>query len=276
MNQFFKSKKGKILIAVLVVLVGFMLQSASSGNLNTVSSKIIGTVTAPFSKVTTGFGNQIKSVLDKFQKAEYLRQENDELKAENAQLTGQLVELDNLKNENQNLKESVGIKQQNPTFEMVPATVTSRDPAEQFYSFIIDQGSNSGIQRKNAVITKDGLVGIISEVQDSYSVVTTILDPKINVGSFASASGDSGVVTGSIEFMKDKKTKMIYISRNHQIQAGALIATSGSSDIFPKNIVVGTVDEVNLEQDGLSMTARITPVVDVETVRQVQVVKSFQ
>ena len=275
MNSFFKSKKGIALIAVCVIMLGFMLQSTSSGSLNSFSSKIIGKVTAPFQGVITEFTGGINSVLDRFQKKEYLIEENKDLKDENAAIKQQIIEFDQYKQENENLKSTLGIKTQNPTYTAVPAKITARDPSELFYAFTLDKGSDDGVAKKNVVITNEGLVGMVTDVQPKYCTVTSMLDPKLSVGATTSASSNTGVLTGDISLLEQKKAKMIYVSRNHTMNIGDTVVTSGNQNTLPKNIIIGKVDSIDLESDGLSMTAIITPSVDAETVKQVQIITGF-
>ena len=54
-----------------------------------------------------------------------------------------------------------------------------------------------------------------------------------------------------------------------------MIVTSGLGGAFPKNIIVGTVDEVLAESHGASSYAVITPYTDISRLRNVYVITDF-
>lgn len=275
MKNFFNGFKGKLVIALFVIMLGFLLQTASTGSLSTFSSKIIGLISVPFNNMTASIQNSVNNVFDKFQKTSVLIKENAELKEKIDELTNKTIDYDNLKNENGQLKDMLDIKAHNPSFKMVNALVINRDINDKFYSFILNKGSDDGIKVKNAVITKDGLVGIITEVSNSFCIVTSLLDPKINIGAYGTASNNSGILTGDHNLINEKKLKMTYISRNNTLKEGDILATSGIGNIFPRGLMVGNVEKVYLENDGLSMTAVVNPVVDIENISEVFIVTKF-
>ncbi|MDE6709592.1 MAG: hypothetical protein K2J76_03780 [Oscillospiraceae bacterium] len=67
---------------------------------------------------------------------------------------------------------------------------------------------------------------------------------------------------------------MSYISKTSDIKAGDIIVTSGS-ETFPANQLVGTVEEVGMEDSGLSMYAVIKPAINPDDVSTVFVISSF-
>lgn len=276
MRNFFRSIKGKIVIALFIVMIGFILQSAYSGTLNTFSSRAINFITKPLNTATFYLKQYINSVFDNFQRLDILSKENNELKSELTNLKNKLIEYESTKNENKALKDSLDIKEKNPDFKIVEANVIIRDTYSKFYSFSIDKGENDGIKLKDYVITKDGLVGIITQVTKDSSVVSTILDPIVNIGAFSVNSSDTGVLNGDSSLVKDNKVKFKYISKNNTIKPGDILATSGVASNSPRSINIGLVDNIYLETDGLSMTALIKPSVDIPSVNQVKVITSLE
>lgn len=276
MRNFFRSIKGKIVIALFIVMIGFILQSAYSGTLNTFSSRAINFITKPLNTATFYLKQYINSVFDNFQRLDILSKENNELKAEVSNLKNKLIEYESTKNENKALKDSLDIKEKNPDFKIVESNVIIRDTYSKFYSFSIDKGESDGIKLKDYVITKDGLVGIITQVTKDSSVVSTILDPIVNIGAFSVNSSDTGVLNGDSSLVKDNKVKFKYISKNNTIKPGDILATSGVASNSPRSINIGVVDNIYLESDGLSMTALVKPSVDISSVNQVKVVTSLE
>lgn len=68
---------------------------------------------------------------------------------------------------------------------------------------------------------------------------------------------------------------MKYIDRSSDIKEGDVIVTSGNSGLFPVDRVIGVVEEVAVEESGLSLFATIRPVVDIDSITNVFVIMDF-
>ena len=69
--------------------------------------------------------------------------------------------------------------------------------------------------------------------------------------------------------------RMIYIPLDCAMQDGDIIITSGYSGIVPKGLVVGTVSEIKISENGLSKHALVSPVIDSEKLKTVYVIVDF-
>lgn len=276
MRNFLKSTKGKVTIAVIALLFGFMLQSARSGNLGTIGSRVIGFITTPFTATANAVSNGLNGFFGLFQGSKHYKEENQKLQEEVEELRNKQIEYEEVKKENEAFKQQLEIKEKNPSFKMVTAQVTIRNVNEKFYSFKINKGSDDGVGVKNAVITKEGLVGIVTEVGKDYSEVKTILDPSISVGTLVSEERATGMVEGDLNLWKQNKSRVKHIARENKIKDGDKVVTSGESKYYPKNIMVGTISEITHDENALLMTGVLTPSVDIVNVRQVQVITNFE
>ena len=86
---------------------------------------------------------------------------------------------------------------------------------------------------------------------------------------------DTGVLEGSYELAENGLCKMSYIDKNSDMKVGDLVVTSGNSGIFPIDQLVGTVEEVEMEESGLSKYAIVRPVVAPGETVNVFVITSF-
>lgn len=196
-------------------------------------------------------------------------------KEENQQLYQQLIDYETVKRENELYVDFLEIKETNPDFQFEPAAVIGNDHNDRFYSFTIDKGSTSGVSIQDPVITADGLVGIVSEVFLTSARVTTILDVANNVSVYNLRTRDTGIVTGTVELSQKGMCKMIQIPRDSGAAVGDLILTAGSGGIFPSGLVVGKISAIYPETNGISLYAEITPMADIQSVRDVLVLTSF-
>ena len=276
MKDFFYSKKFKVILCIVALFFGFMLQSAASGNTQSVAGKILGSIAAPFQSAATSIKNGVQHIGDYFANVQDLQSEIDDLKSQNRQLKQQLVDLEQYKEENEAYRQMLNIAEDNPDYQMVTATVIGRDPADRFYSFTINKGSSSGIEEDDTVITEDGLVGIVVDVAPGYASVMTILDPALSIGCYSLNSHDTGVLTGDISMLKSGETKLKYLSLESTLSEGEFVLTTGIGGLCPRDVIVGTVKEVKNESSGVSKYAVIDPAVDVSTVSSVIVITDYQ
>ena len=275
MQKFFKSWSFKILCGLAVFAVAIMIRAAASGSAEVFLSQAVSVISQPFLKASTAVTNSVGEFLDRFANAEenYLRvlELEEQLREANQKLIG--AEQD--KRENEQFRSFLGLKETNPDYEFEPATVIGRDSTNRFYSFTIDRGSLHGVEEADPVITADGLVGIVWEVGLTYSHVRTVLDISVQVGVYDISTRDSGIVSGDIKLSSEGLCKLEYLPKDSGIANGNLIVTSGIGGVFPKDLVVGTVNSIEVDSGGLSLTAKISPAADIENVTDVLVIKSF-
>lgn len=281
MKDFVRSLRFKILIGILTVMLGFMIQAIYSGGTAPLLSQIISMVTVPVQSFSAGVAGEVTGFFDKFLSAGALYEQNQQMQAEINELRNRVVDYEKVKHENEQFREIIGVKENRPDITFEIASVIARDPADRFYSFTIDRGSLDDIKRLDPVMTADGLVGYVSEVGLNSAKVITILDVAIDVGAYDSvgaynsATRDIGIVTGTIALAAQGMCQMEYLPRDSQIKAGDIVLTSGGS-LFPKDILIGEVVEVQTSSHGTSLVATIRPAAGIQTVKDVVVITHFE
>lgn len=273
MGEFFKSVWFKIILGVAAVLVGFILFEASTGNLSGPNG-LLGMISQPFCQASEAITKAVGGFFDQIFNAGKYKEENQQLKDKISELESKMVDYDSMKTQNDQLKEVAGIKELHMDYELEPAGVVARDPDDTF-GFMINRGSLHDVQVYDPVITSAGLVGYVSSVAPTYSHVTTILSPDLNVSGYETKTGAAGVVCGRADLAEKGQCQMLHLDKHTDITNGNLIATSGSSGIFPPDIVIGSVNEVNINENGMSSYLVIQPSVDIRGVTDVTVIKSF-
>lgn len=275
MREFFTSTKGKLLLAAVALLAGTMLFSARSGGLATLPEKALSLVIYPFQKLSQEVSDSFTEFADVFFDARENYEENEKLHEEITALREQLVRYQSLESENARLREMLEIKQESPQLTLLDAAVIARSPSDRFAGFTIDKGSSDGVSLYDPVMTKDGLVGYVGQVSTASSRVVTLLSPECNVGASSSDTGDSGNVTGTLELAEQGLARMELIAKDAQLQKGSLLITSGLTGSFPKGVLIGTVEDVRLENTGVSKWAKVRPTADITGATSVFVVTDF-
>lgn len=275
MKEFFHTLKFKILVCIFALLLGFLIYVAISAGASSLPKKILETVSSPFVHLSTAVSDWMEDAIDKFANADKYKRENEILKEQLAAAYGDVLEKEALEKENEQLKEMLEISENRKDFKWSPpCSVIARNASDITGGFTVNKGTADGISLYDPVFTKLGLVGIVVEVSEHYSIVTTVISPEINIGVQGSESSSLGVIENDIKHSADGLCVMNYAGKDSGIKEGELIITSGSS-FFPANLILGTVKEIVNGDDGLSVNILIEPAVDVFTVSEVFILIDF-
>lgn len=134
-----------------------------------------------------------------------------------------------------------------------------------FYNKItINKGTNSNIEKGQAVINEKGLIGIINKVSNNSSEVNLITNPNTSIS--VKVNNSYGILT-----TKDNKLIVKNIKTNNEITEGEQVFTSGLTDI-PEGILVGTVKSVTKSSLELEYILEITSAIDIYNLSYVGVV----
>lgn len=279
MRDFFHSVQFKILVTLLVFVVVFMFVTAYLGGRDAPLNQAFGLVTVPLQRLSSSISGAASGFFEKYVQAQKLYEENEALREENIRLREQMVDYEAYKRENEHYRAVLGLKEQNPDFELEPAEVIGRDPNDPFSGFTIDRGTMHGVSPYNPVLTPAGLVGWVTDVGLNYAKVETILDVSIDVGAVDTRTRESGVVTGEIALAREGLCKLGYLPRDTAVAEGDIIQTSGLESVFgavfPKGLIIGTVTDVKAENNGIVLYACVQPAADVTSVKDVFVLTAF-
>lgn len=276
MKLFLKSKGFKIFLIIFVVIA--VLGGTSYGIGKTVSpqSSFFGALVTPFQQIFSSVGRGVNNFFTSIDRAEQLETENNELREEIRALREDVVDLDKYKNENEFYKSFLELKEKNKDFKFENSTVVAAESIISSGTFTVNSGSLRGVEVHDPVITADGLVGYVSEVEATYSVVESILSPNLNVGVIDSRTRETGIVGGDVELFGKGRARLSYLSRNSSVAMGDYLITSGVGGMFPEGILVGTVEEIGTETGGVSIFAEIKPAADLSSLSQVMIITEFE
>lgn len=267
-----QSKITKALLAALLVIAGVMFYAAATDQLTTLPQNIMGTVAVPFQKITSSISNKIDAWSDKSLNIDKIIRENEQLKKDLADMRLKQIKYDRMVLENEEYKELLGIVDDISRYSTVGANVIGRDGMDKFYSFTIDKGDKHGIEVNDVVISSDGVVGVVVETGPNFARVATILSPAVSVGCVAGSERDIGIVTGSYDLSENSVCILNYLPKDTKIEKGDIVTTTGYGSIFPKDLIVGTVETVEIEEAGNSRYATVKPAADITDVKIVFVI----
>jgi len=126
------------------------------------------------------------------------------------------------------------------TYHLIEANVISNSINRRNNHFTIDKGSRHGIRTGMGVISHTGIAGIVDHVDEYYATAKSILHSAVRI----SAAIERNQYFGSMVWREIRPSHMILeaVPRQADVQVGDKIVTSGYSFIFPRGILIGTVD----------------------------------
>lgn len=211
--------------------------------------------TSRFSKAgTTGIGI-IDEALHNWNDLEALKKENGALRAEQAKYSEILAE-------NIRLRSLLKFKQGYTGYNLLGVSVIARDYGGWTNTLLIDRGADDGLKKYMPVIVPEGVIGFVSEVYKNSSRVQLLLDPRTSIGGIVQrpASRVASIVTGNSG--SPDSLSFINLSREADVVKGDLILTSGYGGVYPKGLIIGTVENVDTDPTGVTLQARIKPAAD--------------
>ena len=261
---------GGIVIAVLIVGKTFNIPVVSTG-VNYVLIPVQKGITFVTDKVTNFFGY--------FEDITNLQAENEALKETNEKLFYENTILSQYKEENENLKQLLEMKNLYQDYEGVGANVIGKDSSNWYKVITIDKGTSHGVKENSVILANGGLVGHVWEASDLNTTSTTtnsakvlsIIDDRSSVSAQVVRTGDVGIINGDIELV-NKGLCVLEINIESEVIKGDQIVTSHLSSIYPPGIPIGTVEEVVEGKNGLTRYAYVKPYVDFKHLKNVLVI----
>jgi rod shape-determining protein MreC len=132
-------------------------------------------------------------------------------------------------------------------------------------------GSQQGVTHDMAVITSDGIVGIIKDVSENFSSAMSILHKDVRVNCQLKKDGTYGPL---IWDGKDYRfSNLTDIPTSSKIKIGDTVITSALSGIFPEGILVGFVDGYEQRANESFYTVKVRLSANFKKVNHVSVIK---
>lgn len=200
-----------------------------------------------------------------------LRQVNEDISAENIRLR------DVLERQNQLLHALELSSMTVPAiggsnFDFIGARVIDNTVNQVTNHLIIDKGRVNEIAPGMAVLGPDGVVGKVRSVSEHFSVVTSLLHVDIMVSAAIKRTSHFGTIKW--DGRDPLYVNLLYIPPHVTPLKGDTIVTSGFNAVFPPGAVIGTIDEVSLNESAPWYDLKVRLSQDFQKLAYVAVVKS--
>ncbi|MDR2447136.1 MAG: rod shape-determining protein MreC [Treponema sp.] len=167
--------------------------------------------------------------------------------------------------ENRRLREQLGFLD-TATYKSIPAQIVGRDPDNLFSAIAINRGEVHGVAVGMPVIAyqngMEGLVGKVIQTARFESLVIPLYDARSFVAARLAASRYEGIVEGLGS--QDAPLVMRFIQQRviSEINTGDVVVSSGLGGVYPPEISIGRVTNVNYQEYEISMEIILEPVVN--------------
>lgn len=192
---------------------------------------------------------------------------NDNLNLENARLNNILL---HSSLSNKDIYQSVNDSIYSQQYRYRSAKLIRVSVNKQLNYFSIDKGELHGISKEMAVVSTNGLVGLVKNTSSHFSTIIPLINSHLKVSARIKKNNYYGSL--SWDGLDYRKMKLYEIPSHVNINVGDTIITSGYSAIFPEGVLIGTVDEFSLASGGVFYDISVLLSVDFKQVSYVHVI----
>lgn len=266
--------RGLVLIVLFLVIVSLIY---STDNRHGRVSKLEEAVQEALAPLTQLFHRASSSLSKGWRQVvlwSKLDEENKAYREQIVKLQGQVRQMDEYRLENQRLRQLLNFQENQEHMELTAAQVVGRSPVNWFSTITINQGSKDGVKKDQAVITPQGIVGVVRSTTPSTASVLLLSDARMAIGGLVRESRHLVLVEGKAD--RPGFCNVRGLTADVKLKKGDLIVSSGLGGIFPKGLALGKIVKVEHGKYGLGYQGLMKSAVDLGRLEEVFVVKDFQ
>ena len=208
----------------------------------------ITTVSSPLTRLFSSAGKAAAGAMASRDDYEALKQQLSDAQGEIGKLKDQLATLEQLKKENEQLREYLDLRQEHEKLIFKDAAIIyNNDPSGR--TVTLNRGSRHGVAVGMPVLSASGLYGTVSEVSASTCKVTTMKDETVFVGAMIVRSGINGTLCGLQAGHEYAKLQYLDTNVDYEsaLQVGDVVVTNGFGETYPGGLIIGEIVEVGVD-----------------------------
>lgn len=277
LKNFLKQHGLWVLFAAAVLSVAMAVMSVLSANSSPLVN-LTGILVSPFRAGYTAVANWFNDFQNHYKDTTDLQAENAALRQQIAKMEETIRQAEADVEENKKFRELMNLtKQRRDLTDFEAAMVTEHAVTNWASSLTLNKGTSLGIEVGDCVIDECGnLVGVIDQAGTNWSTVLTLVDTDTSLGAQVFRTKDLGVAQGDFSMMREHRLRLDYLPPDCRLLAGDIVVTSGLNGYYPSGLVIGSVEEVQLDDSGAASYAILLPAVNFDALTEVFVIKSFE
>ena len=273
--------------AVLAVLVGLSLilltayfGEPSTSPLHTVQRGIVE-VFSPIQEGASKVFSPVRDVANWFSDTIHAKSRANQLRKQLDTAHEQLAQAKAAEILNGQLRREVGLDQTDnvKSYTPVAANVIGQDPMLWYQQIEVDKGSDDGVRQDDPVIGDGALVGKVSFVGPSYSIVSLITDHTVSVtAQVTDHNGDRGLLVSKVgdpnalvlQDLPQLSPGQPGPEFNQQVLTAGF-KSGGLGSLYPRGILIGTISNASSDALYNSQQVQVSPAADLRHLQAVQV-----
>lgn len=276
MKEFFSRHGIWILLATAALAAALSLLSYFS-NTSSLLHNAAGVAASPFRAAARAVSGFVEDKKHYYQSYNDLIAENQALREEVAELRAGARQAEKDRTENALLRELLELREQRRDLVFESAKVLEHGASNWTSTLTLNRGTNHGVEVKNVVVSSEGyLIGVVTDVGLNWCTVRTIIDTDTELGAVLFRTGDVIVVEGELALMGENRLRAVYLPGDRTLLIGDYVVTSGLGGYYPSDLVIGTVERVETDDNGYAQYAVLTPMVEFDDLTEVFIIKDFE
>lgn len=274
MKQFLRNNGG-LLVLMAVLLAGVLTVGAYILGYDPLSGAL-ELLATPFRAASAAVTGWTQDQYDKSFRYEQAQAEIDALRRRVAELELDAIAGQDAVRENERMKDLLGLAEQRPELRYADAAVVRRSSSNWSSDLTIDRGASGGVSAGDCVIDQYGhLIGVVAQADLNTSLVTTILDPTLELGGRIARTDEDAILKGDFSLMLEGLARLSYLPEDAMLVTGDQVITSGLGGMYPPGLMVGAVRSLVTEEDGVTRYAQVEPAADIAGVQYVYVIVDY-
>ncbi len=159
-------------------------------------------------------------------------------------------------------------------YRLISAEIVDNSIRQSRNFFMVNKGSKDGIKPGMGVINQRGVVGKIRSVRENYSSGISLLNSLNQVSAKHKNSERLATVQWDGDSRNPRMAKLLYITREVNVQVGDTVLTSSFNAVYPKDIMIGTVASVKPDPNQRNLEIEILLSVDFGTLAYVYIIEN--
>ncbi len=257
-----------MVIVLFVVAFRLLVIGRGAGNRNVLDASILW-VTSPIQRTVSSMIEGLFSALDHYLVILGVKQENEQLRKQIAELRHERGRLAEVVLENERLRALLQLKGEFGNL-FVVGRVFAKDADQKFQEIRIDFGDFRGLQVGYPVVAANGgrghLIGQIIRTHGRYADALLIFDTNSAIPSLVQRNRESAIVLG-----QQSQLELTNFPRQVELIIGDRVVTSGITGKFPKGLLLGEIVKIDKKKYGAFQRAVVNPLVDIRCLEEVMV-----
>ena len=255
---------GKYLLLILTgICILLMILTYGTSVFDVPVNSAVGTIIVPFESGISRAGEWLRNRKDELSSVQSLLKENEELKAQIAELTEENIILNQERYELTDMQALLGLSEVYNSYEKVGARIIAKDTGNWYTSFVIDKGTDDGLAIDMNVIAGGGLIGRITKIGPNWARVTSIISDGCNVSGQVASSDLTLIVSGDLSLNDKGLLAFSQLSDpDGLVVKGDKVITSNISDKYLPGLLIGYIDTIETDANNLTKSGTISVATD--------------